>query len=70
MEREVKLVSAWEGHAHENFSKLFEEEVERQLEDSVKFEIKPISDSLKEHLVDIMNFHEVLLEAFRKNKRL
>ena len=70
MKREVKLVSAWEGYTHENFSKLFEEEVKRQIEDSDKFETKPISDSLKEQIIDIVNLQEVLLEVFRKNKRL
>jgi hypothetical protein len=65
MEREVKLVSAWEGRAHENFSELLEEEVEKQLGESDKYEIKPISESLKEKVVDIVKLQEVLLEVFQ-----
>ena len=65
MEREIKLVSAWEGRAHENFFKLMEEEVEEQLGESDKYEIKPISESLKEKVVDIVKLQEVLLEVFQ-----
>ena len=70
MEREVKLISAWEGQAHETFFKLLKEETEKQLEDLDKFEAEPISEPLKDQIEDFTDLQKVLFDIFKKNKRL
>ena len=70
MEREVKIFTAFEGKAHENFLKILKEESERQLKDLDNFGVEPISESLKDKIEDFTDFQKVLLDIFRKNKRL